>query len=572
MLRLVLFAAILTALTALKLAAQEAKFVAGYAPRSSGSVTFSRDVAPIIFKNCSGCHRDDQAAPFNLLTYGDVRRKAKTILDVVERRYMPPWPPEPGFGEFEDECRLTVDQIGLIQQWVREGFKEGRPEDLPPDPERNERWELGPPDLVVTIPETYTLAADGKDVYHNFVIPLSLAGNRFVRAIEFRPANKAVHHAGMYLDSTRQSRLLDLREPGAGFSGLALPVSASSPQGEFLSWQPGRRAYKSRDGFAWTLPKDADFVLQLHMKPSGKPEIIRPEVGFYFTDRAPARSFFKLVLTSTSLDIPAGEKNYLLEDSYRLPVDATVYGVNPHAHFLCREMRAQATLPDGTRKWLLLIKDWDFFWQGAYRLKTPMPLPKGTLLSIHFTYDNSADNPRNPNQPPRRVRYGGDSRDEMGEFWVQLLVSPTDYPKLYSDYQAKYETDTLNSLVRRLQVDPKDVTTQISMGKFMMSRGATNEAMPYFERAAELDPSLDEPHLFLGAIHLSRNRTASARTELEQAIKLNPKNYQAIDELRLLSSQPARKTEPKERSRRPTATNGFDSPSEIPAPDRPAIK
>ena len=274
---------ILVALTALKLAAEEPKFIAGYVPRAPGSLTFSSDVAPIIFKNCSGCHREDQAAPFNLLNYADVRKKAKTIVDVVERRFMPPWPPEPGFGDFEDECRLTVDQIDLIQQWVREGFKEGRPEDMPPDPERHDRWELGPPDLVVTIPEAYTLAADGKDVYHNFVIPLSLASNRYVRAIEFRPGNKAVHHAGMLLDSTPQSRALDDKEPGPGFSGLALPISATSPQGEFLNWQPGRRAYKSRDGFPWTLPKDADFVLQLHLKPSGKPENIRPELGFYFT-------------------------------------------------------------------------------------------------------------------------------------------------------------------------------------------------------------------------------------------------------------------------------------------------
>ncbi|HUL51251.1 MAG TPA: cytochrome c, partial [Candidatus Nitrosotalea sp.] len=393
-----------------------------YVPRPRGAVTFNKDVAPIIFNHCAGCHRPGQAAPFELLSYGDVRKHAKQIMEVTGRRYMPPWLPEPECGEFADSRRLTAEQIGTIRQWVTEGAVEGAASDLPPRPRWTEGWQLGEPDLVVTMPQPYTLPAEGRDVYRNFVIPIPLPDARYVRAVEFRPGNwKVVHHAFLKLDATRDSRLRDEADPEPGFDGIHAPPNAQPPSGHFLSWQPGKVVSAGNDGLAWRLEKDTDLVLQMHLRPSGKPEQLQSSVGFYFTDRAPTNTPIKTWMNSYTIDIPAGKKDYVLEQSYTLPCDVDALGVLPHAHYLGKELQAWAMLPDGAKQWLICIKDWDFNWQGDYRYAHPVFLPKGTVIQMRYTYDNSAGNPRNPHQPPERVQYGLQSNDEMGELWLQLL-------------------------------------------------------------------------------------------------------------------------------------------------------
>src|SRR5678815_1781264 len=196
------------------------------------------------------------------------------------------------------------------------------------------------------------------------------------------------------------------------------------PEGHLLSWQPGRLPSPGSIERAWRLSKGTDMVLQMHLRPTGKPADVRSSVGFYFTDRPPTQLSYLLVLRPPVIDIPAGEKNHVVESSYTLPQEVDVVGLLPHAHYLGKELAGSATLPDGTVKPLILIKNWDFNWQSDYRYKQPLKLPKGTKVSMRFVFDNSDSNVHNPNHPPKTVRYGPNSTDEMAELWLE--VTPKD--------------------------------------------------------------------------------------------------------------------------------------------------
>jgi hypothetical protein len=349
-----------------------------------------------------------------------------------------------------------------------------------------------------------------------------------VDAVEFRPGNfKVVHHAAMRLDKTRLSRKRDAREPGPGFGGMTMPETTYMPNGQFLNWQPGKLPYRAPE-VSWLLETNTDLVLQLHLKPDGKPEPVQCSVGFYFTARAPERQGFKIVLDNPTIDIPPGESNYQLEDSYVLPVDADVTAIFPHAHYLAREMQGFATLPDGTKKWLLLIKNWDFDWQGDYRFAHPVLLPKGTALHMLFTYDNSTNNVRNPNHPPKRVQFGMETTDEMGELWIQALPRrEDDLAKLADDYSAKSIAKEVRVQKLRLEKNPNDAKARLQLGKALLGLQNFAEALPQFQLAANLNPTNADAHYFLGlAQRISQNR-AAARSEFEKALQLDPDQYKA---------------------------------------------
>src|SRR5207249_9000332 len=234
----------------------------------------------------------------------------------------------------------------------------------------------------------YTLRATGDDVYRNFVLPIATAETRYIRAWEFLPGARVVHHATMELDPTRSSRRLDEQDPEPGFEGL-IPHSAMSPDGFFLGWLPGHMPYVAPPGMAWPLQKGSDLVVMLHLRPSGKEERVQSKLGLYFSD-APPRLHPTLVrLTRQHMDIPPGERRYVVTDSFPLDVDVDVYTVQPHAHHLAREVKSFATLPDGTRKWLIYIRQWDFDWQGVFRYAQPEFLPAGSTITMEYTYDNS---------------------------------------------------------------------------------------------------------------------------------------------------------------------------------------
>jgi hypothetical protein len=395
-------------------------------PNHNGSLTFNRDVAPIVFDHCAGCHHAGQAAPFSLLNYADVRKRSKNIVDVIQRHYMPPWLPEKGCGDFVGERRLTDDQIALIQRWVEQGAVEGEPADLPAVPRFDEDWRLGKPDFVMTLPQAYNLAADGKDVYRNFVVPIPLTAAHYIKAVELRPDNtRVLHHAFINFDETRASRKLAQKQNPPGFDGMELPDTAQMPAGQLMGWQPGKTPYFCQPGLSWLLRPNTDLVLQLHMHPSGKPEIVQPSIGFYFTDQPPTNAAFRIGIKCFTLDIPPGATNYAVEEAYTLPVGVTLLRVSTHAHYLAKEMQGYAIPPNGEKKLLIWIKNWDFNWQGDYEYANPPVLPPGTRLVMHYTYDNSTNNVRNPSNPPRRVTFGLQTTDEMGELWFQSLTATT---------------------------------------------------------------------------------------------------------------------------------------------------
>ena len=507
-----------------------------YKARPHGSITFNKDIAPIVRERCVGCHRPGQSGPFNLITFEDVHKRAKQIAEVTGTRYMPPWLPEKGYGDFANERRLTATELGLLQQWIAEGAVEGAGSNgaLPPVPADD--WQLGKPDLVITMPTPYTLPASGKDVYRNFIVPVPSETKRFVRAFEFRPGNKVVHHAFMYTDRTRQARRLQQGQDGlAGFDGMDTPPSADGPNGFFASWQPGKIASKGMDGLAWELGNQSDILFQLHMKPSGKPELVQPSLALYFTDEPPTNTPFKLCLTSYQIDIPAGSTNYLIEDSYTLPVGAELLGILPHAHYLGKEMRGFATLPDGTRKWLLWIRNWDFNWQGDYRYKQPIFLPKGSKLTMQFAYDNSTNNIRNPNSPPQRVRYGVQSTDEMGELWLQLLpANGRELNTLATDYSSHILRDRIDYNNYRLRLNPNDARGHSGLGTAYLMQNRLPEAYQELQTAVQLDPKLDEAHYYLGILLRQFGKPVEARAQFEAAIQISPEHQRAHGNLGLV--------------------------------------
>lgn len=391
-----------------------------YLARKAGTLTYNRDIAPIVYRNCVSCHRAGEVAPFALTRYADVKKRARQIAAVTQRRFMPPWKAD-SHGEFQDERRLTAEQIGMIGQWAAEGAPEGRAADLPPAPKFTEGWELGPPDVVVEPSESYTLAAEGADVYRCFVVPTQYPEDRYVAAIEVRPGNRAVvHHMIAYLDSSGAARKLDAADAGPGytsFGGVGFPAS-----GALGGWAPGNQPRRLPAGTGTLLPKGADIVMQVHYHKSGKPETDRTKMGLYFAKGAVDKRLRLLPIAGRPLRIPAGAANHVASANMPIMGDITVLQVTPHMHLLGREMTVTATLPDGTAKPLVRVPDWDFNWQTTYCFQEPLKLPRGSRISLTARYDNSAGNPLNPNNPPREVTWGEQTTDEMCLAFVGYTV------------------------------------------------------------------------------------------------------------------------------------------------------
>ena len=362
-----------------------------------------------------------------------------------------------------------------------------------------------------------------------FVIPIPLESQRYVRALELRPGNpRVVHHGVGLVDSTSRSRHLDDNDSVPGFAGMRSTEFARPPDGHFLGWTPGKVPMQGAEGMSWQLRKGTDMVWELHMLPSGKPEQIQPSVGLYFTDDLPTKSPFILGLGSRTLDIPAGDPEYWIEDSYELPVAVKVLGVYPHAHYLGKQMRAFARLPDGTRRWLILIKDWDFNWQDQYLYREPISLPRGTRLLMRYSYDNSADNIRNPHNPPRRIPYGPNSSDEMGDLWIQVLTeTKADRVTLQRDYGRKDVTRTIDGYRHTLHKDPDDAQAHDHLGQALQKHGNVDEAIQHYRRALQLRPTYAETHNHLGNALLDQGKPDEAIRRYSLALEIKPSLVEA---------------------------------------------
>jgi tetratricopeptide (TPR) repeat protein len=435
---------------------------------------------------------------------------------------MPPWKPEPGFGQFAGERRLNAAQIAAFREWLVEGAPAGDLRQTPTPPTWNDEWLLGKPDLVIRLSAPYRLDPTGPDQLRNFVIPIPTTVRRYVRAWEFRPSSSTVHHATMLLDSTRASRRRDENDPQPGYDGL-IPLSARNPEGYFLGWTPGQQPYLAPEQMAWPLDPETDLIAMMHLKPSGQPEVVDASIALYFSTGPPAVAPVMIRLNRQDIDIPAGASRYTVRDSYTLPVPVTVFGVQPHAHNLAREVRAFATLPDGTTKWLLYIREWDFHWQDAYRFATPMPLPAGTQLSLEFTYDNSEANHANPSRPPRRVTYGQRTLDEMGDLWIQVVPDRrADAGMLTAELQRKLLPQNISGLQMMLNADPENVGLHDDLGVLFTEAGDLERAASQFAESLRLRPDAPAAHYNVGNALLNVRRWSEAAGHFREALALSP--------------------------------------------------
>lgn len=389
---------------------------------STGPVTYTKHVARILRDNCQECHRPGQIAPFSLTNYREAKNWGREIEEFTASRQMPPWKAELHYGEFKGVRRLPDEDIATLAAWVDNGMPQGRKKDLPPAREwPTTKWRLGTPDLVLTMPEEYELAASGRDVYRCFVLPSGLTEDRDIIAVEFSAGNtRVVHHVLAYLDTKGRARRLDDLDPGPGytsFGGVGFP-----PDGGLGGWAPGAVVQFMPKGVGRTIPKGADIIIQVHYHKSGKVERDQTSLGLYFSKTPVERQLRSIPVLNFRFVIPPGAKRHEVRQSIRVPVDVTTYSVFPHMHLLGREMKIWATTPDGKTIPLVRIPDWDFNWQSSYYFEQPIKLPAGTRIDLVAYYDNSADNPYNPNDPPREVRWGEQTTDEMCLAFIAFTI------------------------------------------------------------------------------------------------------------------------------------------------------
>lgn len=432
--------------------------------KAKANPNFTEDVAQIIFNNCTECHRSGQAAPFSLSNYNNVKKRAKLIVDVTESRYMPPWHPVEGHGKFLDERRLSEDELTTLKNWQKTGMAEGPADKMPTPPKYKSDWMLGKPDLIVTMPKAYTVPADGPDIYRSFVIPLDLKEDKWIAGFEVRPGARSVlHHVLIRLDETGEARKADGARGVPGFSGMRGIGRGNGRSRDLFSgslgglggWAVGGTPRILPLGLARRLPAGSDLVLNSHFHPSGKEESEKTTIGFYFAKKKPDRTLIgfqvpPLFGSISGLNIPAGEQNYKLTSSFTTPVDIDVIGVGAHMHYLGHTAKATATLPDGTTKPLFYINDWDFNWQNNYFYQNPVRLPAGTKINGIVTFDNSENNPHNPSNPPRRVKWGLESTDEMGSVnFTAVPVSEGDLERFKDSVRDQFVDEARRMADRR---------------------------------------------------------------------------------------------------------------------------
>ena len=522
-------------------------------------VTFNRDIAPILFHYCASCHRPGESGPFPLLTYKDAKSHARQIAAVTQSRFMPPWLPEPNEFKFADELRLSDAQLATVAKWVEQGAAEGAPADLPPKPDFVEGWQMGRPDLIIKAEKPYRLPASGSDQYWNFVFRTPVNQTRWLKGMELRPGDKRlVHHANVLVDRMQSARS-QASSAGSGFAGMEIKIESEAfdPDSHFLFWKPGTIPYSEPDGMALRLDTGTDPVLNIHLQPSGKEEGIQPSLGLYFTDRPATRFPMLLQLENDQkLDIPPGEKNFVVTDEFTMPQDVDLLAIYPHAHYVGKDLQAFATLPDGTRKSLIHIPSWDLNWQAVFRYASPVRLPAGTVISMRYRYDNSDENIRNPNTPPKRVMGGNRSSDEMAHLWLQVLPigtnggagdprrvlqeamarhnvgkNPADFEGHYNlgaMLQARGELPgALQQYELALKIRPDDATVNNAVAGVSLAAGHPEAAVKYLQNALRSRPDYFDAHYNLGTALAMQNDFAGALEHFRAAVRLNSQDANA---------------------------------------------
>ena len=444
-------------------------------------LTWSQDVAPILYKNCVSCHRPGQIAPFDLLTYQDAYVWRASIQEAVAQGEMPPWPPDPSFRHFVQERLLTQEEIDKITAWVDQDAPEGNPALAPPMPVFPSDGQFGPPDLKWEIP-TYTvnMPVGGDDLYRCFVIHNTMPDVAFMRLMEVVPGNRSiVHHILVYQDTTGESAAADAADPEPGFTSLG-------PGGILIGeWVPGQKFLPTPEGMAFRIYPGSDIVVQVHYPQGAQGQVDNTYLNVYLTETnaggnirelftsSPLNYFFPTSiawLTNSSIDpwpllIPANESREFVA-KYTVPIDVSVLGVGPHAHYINKSFEVFGVTPQGNTINFIKIPDWEFHWQGSYYYPQPVFVPAGTVLFAKTVYDNTAENHHNPFSPPQDIPAGEATTEEMLlVYFTYMAYQPGDEDLVLYDSTIYTATHQPNAVSAGLAVscvpNPAASTVQI---------------------------------------------------------------------------------------------------------------
>jgi hypothetical protein len=381
-------------------------------------ITYSKDIAPILYNNCTSCHHQGALAPFNLESYADAYGERIAINTSTAKRIMPPWPPDSKYSKFIHQRSLTDSQINVISQWVMNGAPEGDPKLAPPVPSFNDNAVLGVPDFTVTIPK-YNVTSTTDD-YRCFAMASNLNIDKFITGIEPLPGNhKIVHHILIYYDTTGACQKLDDADPLPGYAGFG---GVGSNDAKLLgAWVPGSGPVQFPKGMGIKVYSKGTYVLQIHYAPGSNGQSDNTSIHFIYTNNVNLREVILSPIlnhyssmTNGPLDIPAN-KTRLYHEKFVVPspYNFSLLSVAPHMHLIGQVMTVYAVLPNKDTVHLISIKNWDFHWQGSYTFLHPIHIPAGSALYADAFYDNTTTNPHNPNFPPKRVVVGESTTNEM---------------------------------------------------------------------------------------------------------------------------------------------------------------
>lgn len=393
--------------------------------------TFYKDVLPILQSNCQGCHRPGEAAPMSLMTYEAARPYAKSIRAAVLTKQMPPWFADPHFGKFSNDRTLSDADVKTLVAWVDSGAKAGSPNDAAKPVAFTEGWVIGKPDMVLEIPTAFNVPTSGTIDYQYVRLPTNFTEDKYVQFAEARPTDREhTHHIIAFIR--------DPHSPWMKDAPIGVPFVPEKPKngdgggfgGDFLAgYAPGTVPDTLKPGQVKLIPKGADIIFQLHYTADGKPGSDKSRVGLIFSKEPPKERVVTLAVGDQKFAIPPGDSNYRVDAKLTLQDDSTLEMLLPHMHFRGKDFDYRIVFPDGHQETILNVPHYSFNWQLSYYLEQPMFLPKGTTIECTAHYDNSANNPQNPD-PSKEVHYGEQSWDEMmlGFFDVSVPLdkSPMD--------------------------------------------------------------------------------------------------------------------------------------------------